>query len=718
MRNFKNFLLMGLLPLVGFALLAGCDETPDKVDDKPVVPPPVEKDATIRLAKTSITAAVSGGSYHIEYDIENAHQGEKLSAVAAEEWVYDFDTTLSGAIGFKVAPNDGDVERETLVTVSYRFAEDVTFVVKQGAMTSATFSVEKVESGSEYFSFTVNIFPSNKQLPYIVMSASPSYIAEWGLESDEALYMDDFSYFEYIGKFYGMSTVEVMQNRAKLGDERNLTVGQAIPGETYIIYCYYFDYDSGALISDIARFEITVDHPEVQDLDPNYFTFEYEIVGPRVHTDVKSSADVDYYYDVMTEAELNYAESAGYTKEEYIKKWWANIVGNMYHSDGYSTYDIVAQNTCQGTDSTTGRPRSQWSYDLLANTNYYLFAFNMSEDALCVTTPQFVKFTTGAVEPSDNQISISVDGITAYRASVNIEATYDKSEDNYRHAYVTHIATADEWKTFGANDTARMNYIKNNFALEYMWGNQSISYSNIEPDTEYVAYAFGLYGGVVTTQLWTATFRTKSDAPGEVDITLKDLGYYDPADLAMEPGFEFFGSESYSGVAITPLSIEFSKKNHGDYFLEIYDWTGRNDEYNDEQYMSGLIWQIETYGSYSTTDTYTMLKWGGRYVIVGIVVDVNGQYSKLFKREYVPSYDNVRPVEDFIGWWNTWNGGGSLQSLVVSEAPVAEKNNNVIEVDASVSKRLVKSNRVKASEMTFENKNVKPEATALNATRQ
>ena len=717
MRNFKNFLLMGLLPLVGFALLAGCDETPDKVDDKPVVPPPVEKDATIRLAKTMVTAAVSGGSYLIEYDIENAHQGEKLSAVAAEEWVYDFDTSISGAIGFKVAPNDGDVERETLVTVSYRFAEDVTFVVKQGAMTSATFSVEKVGSGSEYFSFTVNIFPSNKQLPYIVMSASPSYIAEWELESDQALYEDDYSYFEYIGKFYGMSTVEVMQNRAKLGDERNLTVGQAIPGETYIIYCYYFDYDTGALISDIARFEITVDHPEVQDLDPNYFTFEYEIVGPRVHTDVKSSADVDYYYDVMTEAELDYAESAGYTKEEYIKKWWANIVGNMHHSDGYSTYDIVAQNTCQGTDSTTGRPRSQWSYDLLANTNYYLFAFNMSEDALCVTTPQFVKFTTGAVEPSDNQISISVDGITAYRASVNIEATYDKSEDNYRHAYVTHIATADEWKTFGANDTARMNYIKNNFSLEYMWGSQSISYSNIEPDTEYVAYAFGLYGGVVTTQLWTATFRTKSDAPGEVDITLKDLGYYDPADLAMEPGFEFFGSDSYSGVAITPLSIEFSKKNHGDYFLEIYDWTGRNDEYTDEQYMSGLIWQIETYGSYSTTDTYTMLKWGGRYVIVGIVVDVNGQYSKLFKREFVPSYDGVRPVEDFIGWWNTWNGGGSLQSLVVSEAPVAEKNSNVIEVDASVSKRLVKSNRVKASEMTFENKGVEPEVTTLNATR-
>lgn len=713
MRNFKNFLLMGLLPLVGFALLAGCDETPDNVDDKPVVPPPVEKDATIHLAKSSITAAVSGGSYLIEYEIENAHQGEKLSAVAAEEWVYDFDTTISGAIGFKVAPNDGDVERETLVTVSYRFAEDVTFVVKQGTMTNATFSVEKVETGSEFFTFTVNVFPSNKQLPYIVMSASPSYIAEWELESDQALYEDDYSYFEYLGSFHGMTAVEIMQDRAKMGDEYNVTVGTATPGETYVFYCYYFDYDSGALISDISRFEITVDHPEMQDLDPNYFTFEYEIDGPRVKTNVVSSTTADYYYDIMTEAELNYAESAGYTKAEYIKKWWANIVGNLYHGEGFSTYDILVQNTCQGTDSTTGRPRSEWTYDLLANTNYYIFAFNLDENALCVTTPQFTKITTGSVEPSANQLSISVSDVTAYRATVNIEATHSE----YADAYVTHIATLEEWNSFGSNDTARMNYIKKNFALEYMWGNHSISYSNIKPDTEYVAYAFGLYGGVVTTQLWTATFKTKSDAPGEVDLTLKDLGYYDPADLAMEPGFEFFGSDSYSGVAIAPLSIEFSKKNHGDFFLEIYDWTGRYDEYTDEQYLAGLIWQIETYGSYSTTDTYTMLKWGGRYVIVGIVVDVNGQYSKLFKREYVPSYDGVRPVEDFIGWWDTWNGGGSLQSLVVSEAPVAEKNSNVIEVDASVSKRVMKSNYVKASEMTFETKNVKPEATALNATR-
>lgn len=708
MRNFKNFLLMGLLPLVGFAFLAGCGNDPDVDDDKPVVPPPVEKDATIILDKSTVTASVSGGTYLLEYEIDNPHQGEKLSAVAADEWVSDFDTSISGALSFKVAANDGDVERETFVTVSYRYAEDVTFTVKQGAMTNASFTVSKVSTGTEYFSYTVDVFPSNKQLPYIVMSATPSYIESEGLETDEALYADDFAYFEYLGTWHGMTAVEIMQDRARMGDQRNVTVGQAIPGETCIFYCYYFDYDSGALISEISRFEIVVDHPKMEDVDASYFTFDYEIEGPRVHTDVKSSTEVDYYFDVMSEAELNYAESVGYTKEEYIKQWWATIVGNLKHREGYSTSDIVAQNTCQGTNSDTGEPRSKWSYDLLANTNYYLFAFNMDENALCVTTPQYVKFTTGAVEPSDNQISISVDDITAYRATVNISATYAYSEDNYHHAYVTHIATVDEWNSYGMSDSARMNYIKNNIALEYMWGDNAISYSNIEPDTEYVAYAFGLYGGVVTTQLWTATFKTKSDAPGEVDITMKDLGYYDPIDLATQPGLEFFSSNTYSGWAIVPIDVEFSKKNHGDWFFENYDWTGRTDYYNDEQYLSGLIWQIETHGSYPATQSYAMVKMNGHAIIVAVVVDVNGQYSKLYKKEYKANYDGVGDPKVFADWYNSWaNSGAGLQSVVVSEAPVAEQKSNVIEVDASVSKLKPQSNQKKASQMTFEAKEVK-----------
>lgn len=728
MRHLKNLLLMVLLPLVGVVLFASCEKDPntDKGNDKEQTPgnddpefPDVEKDSVIVLAQKSISAAVAGDTCFMEYDITNPHQGEKITLTSAEDWVSDFDTSLSGAFSFKVAANDGNEAREALVTVSYRYAEDVVFTVKQSALTKAGFTVEQITGVEEYFSFTVNIFPENKTLPYIVMSASPSYIEEFDLYTSEALYQDDYDYFEWLGSFHGETAVGIMQLRAKVGDAMNITIDSATPGDTYILYCYYFDYDSGALISEVNRFEIVVDHPTVKEVPDTYYTFNYEIEGPRVHTDVKSSTADNYYYDVMTKAELDLAVSKGYTREEYVQLWWSRIVAGNVNDGNYTPYDFMAANTCQGTrkDEVTGEeaPRSTWSYDLAANTDYYLFAFNMDDNALCVTKPILHPFKTGSVEPSDNQITIEVDGVTAYRAEVNITATYDKSEENYRHAYVSHYATKDEWSKFGTTDAARMDYIRKNVPLEYMWGDNTVVYSNLKADTEYVVYAFGMYGGVVTTQLWTKSFTTKSDAPGEVDITLKDLGYYDSTDLATLPGLESFAGDS---KAILPVSIEFSKKNHGDFFFSIYDWTGRYDELPDDQYLAGLLWSIETYGSFPATDTYVPLDWDGRYVAVAIVVDANGQYSKLMKREYNTSYAGAeKDLTKFTSWWDSWHGGVGLQSLVVTEAPKAETKGNVIEVDASISKVKAAPTYLKASQCERKAKETTPEPTALNATR-
>lgn len=726
MRNFKNFLMMGLLPLFGFALLASCGKDPNTDSGNDPQRPPVDKDSAIVLKQKTVTAAVSGGSYLLEYEITNPHQGEKISATAAEDWVSDFNTGITGALGFKVAANTGDTARETLVTVSYHYAEDVTFTVKQNARTNAGFTVEQVIGNGEYFSFTVNVSPDDKSVPYIVMSASPSYIDEFNLTTSEALYQDDFEYFKYLGTWHGMSAVEIMQDRAKMGNQ-TVTVGSAVPGETYVFYCYYFDYESGALLSEVERFNITVEHPKVESISESYFTFSHDIQGPRVFTDVKSTTAVDYYYDVMSKAELDAAVSKGFTKESYIQQWWANIVANLCHKDGLSTAAIVAQNTCQGQrkNDVTGEmeDRSKWAYDLLANTTYYIFAFNMDANALCVTTPQFVEFTTGNVESSDNVITLTHSDVTSYRATVTVSATYEESEENYRHAYVIDIATKDEWNKFGKDDESRMNYIKNNIPLEYMWGDKTIGFTGLEGDTEYVVYAFGLYGGVVTTQLSTTTFKTKSSAPGEVDIDVTDHGYYDAADLAMETGLEFFGSDSFEDCVIVPIEITFSEKNHGDYFLEIYDWTRpdgakRSDIYDDWQYTSGLLWQIETKGSYSTTKTYTWMKYNCYYTIVALVVDVNGQYSKLFKRDYNPTYDGVGEVADFTEWWYSWNSGGNdgpeLSSLIVKEA--AEAKADVIEIDASVSK-LKANSYLKASQRTFEAKEVAPELSTITATR-
>ena len=78
---------------------------------------------------------------------------------------------------------------------------------------------------------------------------------------DEDFYMDDVAYFEWLGSFYGMSAADVMNTRAKIGDQRGITVSQAASGVPYKFYCYYFDTNTGALASDIAFFTITTKKP-------------------------------------------------------------------------------------------------------------------------------------------------------------------------------------------------------------------------------------------------------------------------------------------------------------------------------------------------------------------------------------------------------------------------------------------------------------------------
>ena len=684
MKALKNFLLLGLMPIVALVALAGCEP-----DD-----PKVEKDSAINLKQTEVSVGLSGGTCFVEYEIVNPHDDASISVECEAEWISDFNTQSADVIRFSVAANESEQAREALVTVKYLYAEDATFLVKQGSKNEGTFAFENVDVTSDYFSITVDIVPSDKKTPYIIMSASPEYIEELG-GTDEDIYADDYAYFEWVGSFYGMTAVEIMQERYKVGDAPSTTVNNATPGMSYVFYAYYVDYATGVRTSDITRFNVTAGHPQLSEVD---FDMEVTVDGPAALTDaVPVGFDGDYYTDVISAAELADGEKAGYTKEEYIKLWWANIVVSLKADSSIS--EIIASNTCKGQNE-DGTPRSQYNFELMQNTDYYFFAFALEENALCASTPKLHPFRTGAAEPSDNKLAITFNEITARKADVSITTTV--AED----PYVTHIATADEWAKFGNNDAERMDNILSNVRLSYSYGNTDVTFTSLTPDTEYVVYAFGTRGGVATTGLVYESFTTKSGAAGNATISFADLGYYEVDDLE-QYGLTF--GESAKGKAILPIDVILTPEDHGDWAYAIWDWEGRNDEYNDENYIANLLWQIEEYGSSTTTQTYTILKWNNRYVRTAIVEDANGQYSELLKEDIYCEYDKVREPAEFVEWWDSWHGAG-LQSKVYNSKPAAKK----MEVD--LSKNFSKSFS-KLSEQTIEPAVKKVEVDEIVASR-
>lgn len=693
MRTFKNFLMMGLMPIMALALMVGCNDTPEGPDQP--TPPAVEKDCTIKLGKTSISTSLAGGSYLIEYTIqyngegENPHKNEKISAEAAESWVKDFNYAITGALQFTVEPNPTDAERECLVTVKYRFADDVVFTVKQGAAVKAGFALENVTV--TYFDYTVDVIPENKNLPYIVMSASPEYIIASGFETGQDYYEDDLAYFGWLGQFYGMSAAQIMQERCKVGDERGITVSNGASGVPYTFYCYYFDYESGSLLSDVTFFTVETAKPEKKEVD---FNMTYEIVdGCMVVADVTPVGYTgDYYFDVLNSIQVqDYLDNMDFLNDEprVVEYWWANAVQEMMKD--MSNAEIVANFTCVG-NYDDGTPKSHFEFELLANHDYYLFAFAMEENGLCCSTPKVVKLTTGNVAMSNNEITPKVSKLTSRTATFSFTTT----NDDY---YVAGWQKASDWATYGSNDAERQEYLIHNMDYNLLSGNVSTSVIDLEPETDYVLYAFGSRGGVATTdKIFTETFRTKG-LNGSVSIERVDRGYYDASDFADKAGYEYLSN--YAGKAIFPIEVAFSDENHGDYFFETYNWTNRaeSEYYNDQQYIDGLVWSINQYGSATTTHTYTFLDFGGKYQFVALVFDADGQMSKLYKEWIEPNYDGCGDADDYVAWWDAYqqsqNEGPNLSSIVYNE----------VAADKFFSEKSPKAKRV--SEMTFSNETVK-----------
>ncbi|MBO5732117.1 MAG: BACON domain-containing protein [Alistipes sp.] len=685
MKTLKNFLMLALMPLMVLALAAGCKKSEGPVDDpQDPVGPNVTKDAVINLKSTEVSVGVSAGSAMLEYSITNEHADAKISVETDAEWISDFDTSVTNFIRFNYEANPTEAEREAMVTVKYLYAEDVTFVVSQAAPSNGTFTLENIDVTSDYFSITVDVIPTIKNQPYIIMSASPEYIEAYELESDEALFADDYAYFEYIGSYYGNTALEIMQIRAKMGDAR-VTVNSAVPGEKYIFYMYHFDPQSGSLTSKITRIEVTAGHPEIGEAD---FNFQYEINGPDVKTQVDPVGfEGDYYFDIMTAEELAAAETAGFTKEEYLVKWWSNIVANLITYEQMTTDQVLAENTCWGED------RNTWDYELMANSDYYIFAFQLEANSLCCSTPKYEKFTTGDAVMSDNELSVYATNITSRAATFSILTTV--AEDPYSFSW----ATAEEWTSYGSTDEERVNNLLKQYVFDVYRGDKTLNVTDLEADTEYVLYAFGNHGGVATTAPAVVEFKTASDAPGEASISFKDLGYYDAQDLVYLPGWSFLESDSYVGKAIYPIELEITPANHGAYTFVIYNWGDRTDEYNDEQYMGGLLYELSEHGSLKANYTYSILDFNNRYVAVAIVVDANGQYSEMYKKEIYCTYDGVNTdIEAFANWWDAMQSGSSLSSVYSYNKPMQQKAQRS-NVKASERAEIVRENKVVAEDV-------------------
>ena len=656
MKTLKT-LLWSLLCLT---FVVSCGDDPVEPGKNPNLPN-VTKDSKIELDQTTITVSVAGGDASLGFTIQNPHANTELQFTATEDWVYDFNTDLADLIRFKVKPNPTDSARECMVTVEYRFANPVVFSIIQNAKLDKGFTVANVTS--TYFDYTVDVIPDDKSTPYIVMSASPDYILKSGIKSPADLYEDDMAYFEWLGQFHGKSAVEVMQDRGKLGDQKGINVPGAAAGVDYVFYCYYFDWDSGTLLSDVQTFIVPTAKPAYQNVT---FKFDVTIDQSCAITNVvpEGGYEGDYYVDVLPKVLVeDYMESivnfdgTKYLKsiEDMLEFWWHTGVQEMMVS--MSGAEIVSEFTCKGTNG-DGSPRSAYDFELLQEVEYYIFAYAMDEYGLCASKPQYQLFKTKTVLPSNNVIVPTFEKITSRTAKF----TFTPENDDY---YVAGWEKASDWATFGSTDTKIQNTLLGKYAYELLKGTKTLNVLDLESDTEYVLYAFGSRGGIATTdKIFTTTFKTKSGEAGNVTISFKNLEYYDAGDFINFEGYEYLAN--LAGSAILRLEVVFSSEDHGEYFFDIYDWTGRKHEvHTNQDLMDHYVWAIDMYGGIGATHTYSILEFGKSYELSAIVLDTEGQFSSIYRQWVEPTYNGCGDPKEYVAWWNAYQA--SLPPIEIPE---------------------------------------------------
>lgn len=645
MSNFKKLGWM-LAAILGLGLFVACEEDkPEIVDPKD---PPV-----ITLDLSEVSATKAGGRFTVEYHIQNPVEGQKAQVTANAEWITGMDLSLSGIMIFNVEKNRVTEPRETTIDVAYEGAETVSLTVKQEAGDPPAFTNGNVKSSVN--TYTMDLYPLNKELPFIRMSASQDYIDELG-GTDEDIVADDFEYFEWLGSyFYGQTLSSMLADVAKYGDQLDMTATGCQPITDYVLYAYHIDIEACEATTEVYRFPVRTANVNQVEAE-----FEFEVAINEATANVQANVTNGYsgrfYFDAMPKVVVDRELEEGQTVGDYLINWWNTIVSNEY-SGGASTADVLA-NCSQISDT--------YAFELLQLTEYYLFAFAVDPTyAFAASTPVVTTFTTEEVSMSDNIITPYVKQIGSQGAVMGFETT---NYDPYFAGYIT----KEKWDAMPDSEQGRFESLMTDNTYESLNGDIEVSVINLTPETEYVIYAFGSAGGIMTTPMYTLEFATTAQGAGGGTMTLETPGYFDIYDIcAIDDGYNGYLSYADS-YCLFPFKIILDPADSELFYWDIWNFT--NATYSDEQLINGLI----NSSRQDITASVYILPYNAPMCFAGLVVDEAG-YGPLCRYDFTTTRDGVGDAEDYFEFLSTMYSAPRMQQ---AKAPVVLEQSFVIPASA------------------------------------
>ena len=624
----KHLSKLFMLFVAALALLSSCKDTPDTVVN--------DTECSLTLETQIVTIDGNGGTYSIGYVLKNGINGIDIAAEDDATWIDNLRTSDS-RLYFDYQRNFTNKEREATIAVRYPNLRLQTIKIKQSASDALTFEMEICDIKTT--SCSSKLYPSDKQTPYIVYMAEKDYILGSQISTEEELFRDDYATFTSWAESAGATNLKKFMEQYEIFYTGDSYIGWTgmVPDKEYIIYAYAIEFNEEGTDYTLAS---AVTH-EVVILPTHIFSdieFDVNITvdGPKATYEFEPiNWDGKYYIDIYAEGDYMYVAEGSTPDEAYCKQVANNWIGmiNIYMQSGYSAEQLIDLMCLQGPDS--------YSEVRLSNTKYCMvfYGIEMVDGLPQVTTkPYIAHFQTEKVEASDMVVDIKVENCYVRVADVTI--TPSNNEEPY-------VATFLKKSDVPYNDGNEIINWLLNFDLSGNTYRGTIK-SNIvglEPDTEYIALAFGYYGGVVTTELFRYDFKT--DPEGECENSVVGVTVTAPYSLvaletAMPDMFYNYGMFEMMGWYAMCAEIE-TEKPEGNVFMNIYN--AEDLVTTDLEYIKAEVC------SYVSERSCLFVGENGKlYVMCAVTMDYRGNYSDMWISEpFSYSYENgFRDINEFL----------------------------------------------------------------------
>lgn len=623
MQKIRNFFLV-FVAVLGLGWLTSCQpevQTPDA---------PV-----ITFNQNEVNVPKEGGAFSVEFAIANPIEGELASVVApSAEWISGVDTSIEGIVQFQVARNKTVEVREATFTVNYKNAQAASFVVKQAEGDPVPFTYENVDI--QMTSFSVDVIPHNKELDYILFITTQNYIDQYELYDDESLFADDLMYFQNVAEESGMSVSEFLNEIVCQGDYLNWANKGMTPGASYVLYAYHIDPETQQRLSDIVRYEFTTKVPSETEVD---FSLSFDVNGPLVTMTV-DPADFDgyYFFDALDLQAYFDAYGQGADFETYMASYWNEFFA-AYGGNDYA-FEFLAQ-------SMLGRGEQSFRFDdLQPETEYAFYVVALDEASHYIASkPVYEVVKTGAIEPSDLEVTIDIKEVDSRKVVVDFRAS---NEDPYTVAVVSRAKV----ESYGTTDEEIINGILNDYDvnIQSVTGNVlGYEESPLNAETEYYAVAFGTMGSAVTTRLFKEAFVTEAAKPSGVVMTAWVDEYYDLVQVgALDDEFAGLVYVYGSNIALVPVHTSTEPQAETYYYNFYYEETaGDFAAYSDEDWIGYLTKDSQRF----TPTTVFLLTYDQPYYFVGVGVDAEGNFGPVTIEPMSFTIDTLGDPAEFIEWY-------------------------------------------------------------------